>query len=118
MYYHLLHLLWCVQLLMIILAQMVKLPTRQGNILNSPFDNDVDVDVVAHVHPVASLPGTDHKAIHFEISVVPQRSKIILVICTIIMRLNFVVHCVICLGTVFLVLMLRKHGHCGRICFW
>ena len=54
---------------MIILAQMVKLPTRQGNILNSPFDNDVDV--VAHVHPVASLPGTDHKAIHFEIFVVP-----------------------------------------------
>ena len=28
------------------------------------------------------------------------------------------IHCIICLGTVFLVVMLKKHGHCGRTCFF
>ena len=49
-----------------------------------------------------------------------KHSKIMLVICTTITRLTltcFVKHCVMYHGAVFPVVMLRRHGHYGRICF-
>ena len=100
------------------LSQMVNFSTRQDNILDLILVNDTNI--VSRVHPVDSLPGTDHEAIYFEVSAIPQHSKIVLDICTIIVKLTltyFVTHCIICLGIVSPAVMLRRHGHCGRTCF-
>ena len=102
------------------LTQMVNFPTRHDSILDLVLVNHTNI--ISRVHPVDSLPGTDHEAIYFELSAVPppRHNKRVLDICTIIIRLTliyFVILCVMCLGTVFLVVMLRKHGQCGRICF-
>ena len=55
------------------LTQMVNFPTRQDNILDLILVNDINM--VSSVHPVDSLPGTDHEAIHFVITAVPQTQR-------------------------------------------
>ena len=55
------------------LTQMVNFPTRQDNILDLILVNDINM--VSSVHPVDSLPGTDHEAIHFEITAVPPTQR-------------------------------------------
>ena len=51
------------------LTQMVNFPTRQDNILDLISVNDTNI--ISGVHPIDSLPGTDHEAILFEVSAVP-----------------------------------------------
>ena len=55
------------------LSQMVNFPTRQDNILYLILVNDTNI--VSRVHPVDSLPGTDHEAIYFEASTVPPTQQ-------------------------------------------
>jgi len=52
------------------LTQMVNFSTRQENILDLVLVNHVDI--ISNVHPIDGLPGTDHKAILFDICVVPS----------------------------------------------
>jgi len=95
---------------------MVNFPTRQANIL--VVNN---TEIISNVHPIDGLQDTDHKAISFDINFVlfHQLTIIVIVTCTIIIRLillSFVILCAISLEIVSLVvMMLRRHGHCGRI---
>ena len=52
------------------LTQVVNFPTRQDNVLDLVLVNHTSI--ISCVHPVDSLPATDHEAIYFELNAVPQ----------------------------------------------
>ena len=49
---------------------MVNFPTRQVNVLDLVLVNHTSI--ISCVHPVDSLPGTDHEAIYFELNTTPR----------------------------------------------
>ena len=52
------------------LTQVVNFPTRQVNVLDLVLVNHTSI--ISCIHPVDSLPGTDHEAIYFELNTTPR----------------------------------------------
>jgi len=53
------------------LTQVVNFPTRENNILVVMFVNNTNI--VSSVQSVDNLPGTDHEAIRFTLTVAPSK---------------------------------------------